>query len=231
MLVRLRGSRAGYSAWQGSRWGWAPSTLAPTGPPDPRPSSRPTLSSPYNEERASIECHVLRPEELPPNPPLSGPSQPSKPGRLMPRCSALCLLGSESPLRGRKSSPKALQSVLKPPSRVYKLFHALQFTLMLITLLQGTAEMCHATRTVAGAEPQPCTPWQGLASCPCTLAHRSCFPDWYLPGLLGSAQLGWDGACTYTTKPRQWPPLLRVAMSPGFIAHPNAFLTLFLMFT
>lgn len=105
----FKGCREG-CCW-GSRWGWAPSVLELSRPPAPGPSGHPALSSWYNGERASIERHVPCPEKPSPNPPLSGPPQSSKPPLLMPCCCLLSPLGSESPLRGKKSSPKALQSV------------------------------------------------------------------------------------------------------------------------
>lgn len=190
----LRGGRAGYSGWQGSRWGWAPSTLVPTGPPAPSPSGRPALSSQYNEEHVSIQGHVPRPEEPPPNPPFSGPSQSSKPPQLMPRCSALSLLGSESPLRGRKSSPKALHSVLKPPSRIYKLFCTLHFTPTMAPLLQGITEMCSCHKDSSRSRAPALNPLARAGFLP------PCFPDSCSPGLLGLVQLGWSLYMHHETK-------------------------------
>lgn len=117
----------------------------------------------------------------------------------MSRCSALSLLGSESPLRGRKSSPKALQSVLKKPPRIYKLFRTLPFAPMTIPLLQRTTEMCPYYKESSRSRTPGLIPLAGAGFVPLHTGSLPLFPR----VLLGLVHLGWAGACTCTMKPRQ----------------------------
>lgn len=66
--------------------------LAPAGPRARVPPAAPLY--PPHTMRSVRALSVPRPEEAPPNPPLSGPSQSSKAPQLMPRRSALSLLAS-----------------------------------------------------------------------------------------------------------------------------------------
>lgn len=107
----------------------------------------------------------------------------------MPCCSALTLLRSENPLRGRKLSPKALQSVLKPPSRIYKPFCTLLIHPDADPLDAGTAEMCPCHKGSSRRRASALDLLARAGFIPCAQADCSGFPVLYFPGLVGKESI------------------------------------------